>query len=45
MQKEELRFAEAIDMALYVMTAGTWQMPVSSVGNLDLMVSRRESHA
>ena len=38
MQKEELRYAEAIDMALYVMTAGTWQMPVLSVGSLDLTV-------
>ena len=40
MQKEELRFAEAIVMAVYVMTAGTWQMPVLSVGNSDLMVWR-----
>ena len=40
MQKEELRFAEAIVMAAYVMIAGTWQMPVLSVDNLDLMVWR-----
>ena len=40
MQKEELRFAEAIVMAVYVMIGGTWQMPVLSVGSLDLMVWR-----
>ena len=36
--KEGLRYAETIAMALYVMTAGTWQMPVWSADNLDLMV-------
>ena len=40
MLKEELKFAEAIVMAAYVMTAGTWQMPVLSVGNSDLTVWR-----
>ena len=40
MQKEELRFAEAIATAVFVTTAGTWQMPLLSVGNLDLMVWR-----
>ena len=38
-QKEGLKFAEAINMALCVMIVGTWQMPVWSVDNLDLMVT------
>ena len=37
-QKEGLRFVEAISMALCVMIAGTWQMPEWYAGNLDLMV-------